>query len=159
MVSRHVGSPVQPPPENPENVEDALGVAVSCSCTPWSTVIPQFPGQERPAGLDETVPPPEPAIDTESVRRAVNVAVTVRASLKVMVHDPVPVQPPPENPVKTDVGSANACRVTCVPSRKPALHVAPQSIHGYETTEPEPEPGFETVSVHFGTKVAVTVLA
>jgi hypothetical protein len=73
---------------------------------------------------------------------------------------PVPVQPPPAQPVKRDPEAAEAERVTIVPSSYSELHVEPQSIPATsEETDPDPEPSFATVSVYSAAKVAVTLLA
>jgi hypothetical protein len=45
-----------------------------------------------------------------------NVAVTVLSALIVVWHEPVPEQPPPDQPAKVDPDAALALSVTCVPS-------------------------------------------
>jgi hypothetical protein len=47
---------------------------------------------------------------------AVKVAVTVWAAAMVTVHWPVPVQPPPVQPVKVDVRLGAAVKVTVAPA-------------------------------------------
>ena len=46
---------------------------------------------------------------------AINVAVTVRSELIVTAHDPVPLQPPPDQPPKAEPDLVLAIRVTSVP--------------------------------------------
>ncbi|HSR97549.1 MAG TPA: hypothetical protein VLM79_10885, partial [Kofleriaceae bacterium] len=105
--------PVQPPPDHPVNVESADVAAVSV--TAWlklkgaAHVVPQL----IPAGFDVTVPVPLPARVTVSVkRRSVNVAVTAVAAVIVVVQGAIPVQPPPDQPVKVEPGDAAAVSVT-----------------------------------------------
>lgn len=75
-----------------------------------------------------------------------NVAVTEAAVLTTQA--PVPVQPPPFQPVKVDPLSAVAVSVTVTILEKLALHVAPQSIEGgVEMTFPVPVPPFRIVTV------------
>ena len=71
----------------------------------------------------------------------VNVAVTDFAASTVTRQAPVPVQPPPDQPVNTDPASAVAVNVTAVPSLTVTVHVAPQSMPaGLDVTEPVPAP-------------------
>ena len=73
---------------------------------------------------------PVPVFDTVSVAGlSVNVAVTdVSRWSSVTMHVPVPVQPPPDHPVKSSSPSGVAVRVTTVPYAKLVAHVAPQVI-------------------------------
>ena len=69
-----------------------------------------------PAGVLVTVPLPVPALLT--VRANVgtsNVAMTVVVAFKVTVQGPVPVQPPPLQPVKVEPAAGVAVSVTVVP--------------------------------------------
>jgi len=69
-----------------------------------------------PAGVLVTVPLPVPALLT--VRMKVcgsKVAVTVVAAVRVTVQAPVPVQPPPLQPVKTEPLAGVGVSVTAVP--------------------------------------------
>lgn len=67
------------------------------------------------------------------------VAVTVFAEESVTWHVPVPEQPEPLQPLKTEPAAAVAVSVTEVPKIKFAAHVAPQSIPaGAEATVPVP---------------------
>jgi len=89
------------------------------------------------------------------------VAVTVCAALIATMHVPVPEQPPPDQPVKSESLAAAAVRVTEAPELNANTHVAPQLIPaGAEVTVPEPPPARFTVSANVeGTNVAVTVRA
>ncbi|MBK9033540.1 MAG: hypothetical protein IPL61_20125 [Myxococcales bacterium] len=66
-VTTHGAVPVQPPPDQPENVELASAVAITVTIVPagWASV--QAVPQSMPAGLDVTVPVPLPASATVSV--------------------------------------------------------------------------------------------
>ncbi len=67
----------------------------------------------------------------------------------VTVHVPVPVQPPPLQPVNVEPAAGVAVRVTAVPVVKPVEQVAPQVMPaGALVTVPLPAPDFATVSVN-----------
>ena len=62
------------------------------------------------------MPLPVPALLTVSVYNGiVNVAVTVVAAVSVTGHVPVPLHPPPLQPVNVDPAAAVAVSVTAVP--------------------------------------------
>jgi len=66
----------------------------------------------------------------------------------VTLQVPVPVQPPPLQPVKVEPAAGVAVRVTAVPVVNAAEHVVPQEIPaGLLVTVPLPVPDRETVSV------------
>jgi hypothetical protein len=68
-----------------------------------------------------------------------NVAVTEVAALIVMVHVPVPVQPPPLQPVKVEPAPGVAVSVTAVPLGNVAEHVVPhETPAGALVTVPVP---------------------
>jgi hypothetical protein len=77
----------------------------------------------------------------------------------VVTHVPVPEQPPPLHPEKSESPPGDAVRVTEVPLIKDAEQVPPQLMPlGELVTVPLPVPAFVTVSVYvFGANVAVTV--
>ena len=76
------------------------------------------------------------------------VAVTVVAAERVIVHDPVPEQPPPVQPLKVEPPAGAAVSVTAVPLVKLAAQVAPQSMPAGElVTVPLPVPAGVTVRV------------
>ena len=90
----------------------------------------------------------------------VKLAVTEVAAVSVTWHVPVPEQPPPDQPPNFEPEPAEAVSVTDVPFANDAEQVEPQSIPAGElVTEPDPLPDVLTVSVTFGTNVAVTVAA
>ena len=102
-----------------------------------------------PDGLLLTAPEPLPDFDTVSENCwMLKVAVTAVAALTATVQVPVPEQPPPLQPAKTDPDSALAVSVTAVPELKLAAQVVPQLIPaGEELTVPDPVPDFVTVRV------------
>jgi hypothetical protein len=94
------------------------GAAVRVTAVPVVAVNAQAVPQEIPVGtVDVTVP--EPVVMTVSAREvagmAVNVAVTVRAAPRVTVHVPVPVQPPPLQPLNVKLVAGVAINTTEVP--------------------------------------------
>jgi len=108
------------------------------------------------AGVDVTVP--EPDFATVRVYCGVNVAVTVVFALTVTEQVPVPVQPPPDQPVNAYPDAGAALSVSDVPALTVALHEAPQLIAaGVDVTVPEPD--FVTVSVYCAVNVALTARA
>ena len=82
-----------------------------------------------------------------------NVAVTAVSAVSATTHVPVPVQPPPDQPVNVEPASGVAVNVTDVPFAKLALHVAPHAIPaGALDTEPDPVPAFVTERLCFTTR-------
>jgi hypothetical protein len=78
----------------------------------------------------------------------VNVAATEVGLLIVTVHVLVPLQPPPDQPVKVEPFAGCAISVTGVPLKKEAEHVVPQLILPESSlTVPPPVPAFVTVRV------------
>jgi len=76
------------------------------------------------------------------------IAVTVVAAESVIVHVPVPLQPPPVQPLKVEPIAGMAVSITTVPLAKLAEQVAPQVMPaGALVTVPLPVPALETVSV------------
>ena len=83
-VTWQVLVPEQPPPDQPVNVEPDPGVAVSVTWVPFANCAEHVEPQSIPAGELVTVPDPEPALETVSVRwTGANVAVTVVSELSV----------------------------------------------------------------------------
>src|SRR5207245_8932650 len=79
------------------------------------------------------------------------VAVTVVAAESVIVHVPVPEQPPPLQPVKAEPLAGLAVRVTTVPLAKLAEQVAPQVMPaGPLVTVPAPVAAVDTGREHVG---------
>jgi len=161
IVVVHVPVPLQPPPVQPVNVEPVAGVAVSV--TAWlklksaAHVAPQL----IPAGDEITVPVPLPFRVTVSVNRwSVKVAVTPTAAVIVVSQIAVPVQPPPDQPVKVEPAAGVAVSVTMDPKLKAAAHVAPQSMPaGTEATVPVPLPARVTTSELSSANDAVTSMS
>src|SRR5438093_10969559 len=110
-----------------------------------------------PAGALVTVPTPVPALVTVRAKLGTsNVAVTVVAADRVTVHEPVPVQPPPLQPLKVDPAAGVAVSVTAVPLGQLAAELVPHVIPaGVLVTIPLPVPAFVTVSANGTSNVAV----
>jgi hypothetical protein len=78
-----------------------------------------------------------------------NVAVTDLAALISTTQVPVPEQPLPVHPLKTELEFGVAVNVTLVPALKFAEQVGPQSIPaGAELTLPPPVPFTVTVKIY-----------
>ena len=97
-----------------------------------------------PAGLLVTVPIPAPVRVTVRVNvftGAVKFAVTVWSAFITTIHAPVPLQPPPLQPVNVEPPVEAAVRVTVLPLGKFAAQVAPQEMPlGLLVTVPVPVP-------------------
>src|SRR5262245_11048668 len=123
--------PLQPPPLQPAKVEPAAGAAVSVTTVPGANGVLQVGGHAMPAGLLVTVPEPVPAIATASPSGPANVAVTeIGAVVIVTRHGPVPLQPPPLQPVKVEPAAGAAVSVTTVPMVYRSEQSPPQPIRG-----------------------------
>src|SRR5436309_2459064 len=148
-VTMQVPVPEQPPPLQPEKVELAVGVAVKVTAVPLVNGAEHVAPQAMPAGLLATVPAPAPALVSVRVKDCTaNVAVTEVAAFTVTVQVPVPEQPLPLQPVKVELASGVAVKVTAVPLANGAAHVAPQAMPaGLLFTVPAPAPALLTVSV------------
>src|SRR5213592_4212631 len=148
MVTMQVPVPEQPPLQ-PEKVDPAVGVAVKVTAVPLANGAEHVAPQATPAGLLVTVPAPAPALVTVRVKDCTaNVAVTEVAAFTVTMQVPVPEQRPPLRPVKVELASGVAVKVTAVPLANGAEHVAPQAIPaGLLATVPAPAPALVTVSV------------
>ena len=149
IVTLHVPVPVQPPPLQPVNVEPAAGVAVRVTTVPLVKPVEHVAPQEIPAGALVMLPLPAPDFATVSVNEdCTNVAVTEAAAFIVTVHVPVPVHPPPLQPVKVDPAAGVAVKVTAVPLANEAEQVAPQEMPaGALETVPVPAPALVMASV------------
>jgi hypothetical protein len=149
IATVHVPVPAQPPPLQPVNVDPAAGVAVSVTTVPLVKPCAQVVPQEMPAGELVTVPLPFPDFVAESVENdCMNVAVMELAALIVKVQGPVPVHPPPLQPVKVEPAAAAAVSVTDVPFANDAEQVPPQEMPtGVLVTVPLPAPALFTVNV------------
>src|SRR3954469_12349878 len=89
---------------------------------------------------------------------AVNVAETAAAAATDMTQVPMPLQPPPDQPLKLDPAPGVAVSVTLVPKLNACAQVTPQLIPaGVEVTVPAPVPALLTVTVYWmSVNVAVT---
>ena len=106
------------------------------------------------------MPAPVPAFVTVSVWvLLVKFAVTVIGPVTLTVQVPVPEQPPPDQPVKFDVESPDAVKVTEVFVLYVSAQSEPQLIP-VPVTSPPPDPPFaiESVRAAVRLKVAVTVV-
>ena len=113
--------------------------------------------QSMPAGELVTLPVPPfwtlltvrvKVPDGGGVVEASKVAVTVTLLLIGTVHEPVPVQPPPLQPAKTDPAVGVALSVTVVPPENDREQVVPQLMPlGLLVTVPLPVPFLVTWSV------------
>src|SRR4051812_50075912 len=93
-----------------------------------------------PAGLELTDPEPVPSFVTFSVSvLSVKVAVTECTASIVTMQSPVPVQPAPDQPVKSALASGVAVRGTTVAHAKACGDGAPHAMAaGGEAAEPPP---------------------
>jgi len=158
-VTVQVPVPAQPPPLQPLKVEPAAGAAVSVTEVPVANAAEQVAPQETPAGALVTVPLPAPALLTVSVKDCkAKVAVTEVATLIVTVQVPLPVQPPPLQPLKVEPAAGAAVKVTMVPLANEAEQVVPQEMPaGLLVTVPLPVPALETVSARVVVETPVPV--
>ena len=115
-VTTQVPVPLQPPPDQPVKLEPADGAAVKVTTLPKLYGEVQVTPQLMPAGAEVTVPAPLPAGATVKLNNCkVNVAVTDVAALTVTTQVPVPLQPPPDQPVKLEPADGAAVKVTTLP--------------------------------------------
>jgi len=151
--------PAHGPPVHPENCPVEV-VAVTVTTVPAGKLAAHVVPQLMPAGLLVMVPVPCPFCTLVTVRVNVpvggggggvdglNVAVTVVFAFSCVVQGPVPEQPPPLHPPKTDPEAGVAVNVTVVPVEKDLEQVVPQLIPvGLLVTVPEPVPDFKTCRV------------
>src|SRR5262249_59909407 len=129
-------------PLQPVKVDPAAGVAVRVTAVPLANVAEHVAPHVMPAGALVMVPDPAPVLLTVSAKPgSAKVAVTDCAALIVTAQVPVPVQPPPLQPVKVDPAAGVAVRVTAVPLANVAEHVAPHVMPaGALVMVPDPAP-------------------
>lgn len=151
IVTVHEPVPLHPAPDQPAKLEPDAADAVSVTDAPSPKLREHVLGQERPPPA--TTPLPVPVRDTAKVwvtggggggALAVNVAVTERLALIVTVHEPVPLQPPPDQPAKLDPDAAFAVSVAFEPLLYECVHVPGHEIPE-PVTLPEPLPARFTV--------------
>jgi hypothetical protein len=123
----HVATPLQP-----VNKEPTAGVAVSVNTDRLGlTLAAQMSPQFIPAGLLVTVPVPVPVFVTDITTypgATSKFAVMFRSSVMVTVQGPVPLQPPPLQPVKSTPAFWLAVNVTALPAVKVSEQSVPQLI-------------------------------
>jgi len=103
-------------PLHPPKREPLFATAVSVTVVPLVYGSEQSAPQLIPAGLDETVPPPAPALLTASMKLGtVKLAVTVLAALMVTVQAVPEAESHPVHPPKREPPFATAVSVTVVP--------------------------------------------
>jgi hypothetical protein len=140
--------PLQPPPDQPVNVEPAAGVSVSTTCVPdLKPAVQVFP-QLIPEGLLITDPWPVPLRATVNMDSGVGLKVAVTCVFWLMVTVQVslfPLHPPPDHPVSIQSAPGVAVSTTWVPGLKGIEQVwsldgnSPQSIPvGLLVTVPSP---------------------
>jgi hypothetical protein len=141
--------PLQAPPDHDVNVEPGDAAAVSVTLMPNVMFALHVVPQLMPPTFDVTVPTPEPVfVMLSACVVAANVAVTVVAAVSVTVQVPLPLQPPPDQPVNDMPLSATALSVTIVLYGYEDVQVAPQlMLPTFAVTVPVPAPAFVTVSV------------
>jgi hypothetical protein len=140
-------------PVQPVNLEPVVAVAVRAITLPLAYDSEQSEPQLIPVGALTTVPLPVPALVTVRayvvVVAAVNAAFTDIVPLTLTVHGPVPVQPPPLQPVKDEPAAGAAVSVTDVPAVTDSVQSEPQLMPaGLLTTVPVPVPDLVAVSVY-----------
>src|SRR5262247_4677060 len=158
IVTLQVPVPVQAPLQ-PVKVEPAAGVAVRVSTVPVVKEVEHVAPHVMPAGALVMVPLPAPVLLTVSAKPcSAKGAVTDCAALTVTVQVPVPVQPPPLQPVKLEPAAGAAVSATAVPLANEAEHVAPHVMPaGALVMAALPAPVLLTVSAKLWTaQVAVT---
>lgn len=148
--------PEQPPPLHPAKRPLAVD-AFKVMLVPAGKLAEQVGSQLMPAGVLDTLPVPAPVciLVTVSVNvpsppppEALNVAVTVVFELRVTAQFPVPEQPPPLQPAKSEPEAGVAVKVTTVSDEKDLEQVEPQLIpEGLLVTVPVPVPDLITWSV------------
>src|SRR5262245_11311357 len=159
IVTVQVPVPVQPPPLQPVKLEPAAGAAVRVTAATLANDAALLAPLAMPAGALVMVPLPAPVLLTVSAMPcSAKVAVTDCAALIVTVQVPVPVQPPPLQPVKVEPTAGAAVSVTAVPLANEAEHVAPHVMPaGALVMVPLPGPVLLTVGAKLcNAKVAVT---
>ncbi len=150
IVTTHDPVPEHPPPLHPANVELESCDPVNVTCVPLLKFAVHALGQEIPAGLLVTVPPPEPASVTVNAKPdALNVAVTDSTAFIVTTQLPVPLQAPLQ-PANVEPEFAVSVNVTCAPLAKFAEQVLGHKIpEGLLDTVPLPVPASVTVNAKF----------
>jgi hypothetical protein len=114
-VTPHTPVPVHAPLQPPK-LAPLAGVAVNVTTVPLTYAVEQVAPQKIPAGLETTVPCPDPAVVTDRVwvGRGWKVAKTACAAVIVTRHVPVRVHAPLQ-PANVDPLAGAAVSATSVP--------------------------------------------
>lgn len=149
IVTTHDPVPEHPAPLHPAKVELESCAAVKVTCVPLLKFAVHALGQEIPAGLLVTDPPPEPASVTVNAKPDVlNVAVTDSTALIVTTQLPVPLHAPLQ-PANVEPEFDVSVKVTCAPLAKFAEQVLGHRIpDGLLDTVPLPVPAGVTVNAN-----------
>jgi hypothetical protein len=154
----HAPVPLQPPPDQPVNMELASGVAVNVTSVPVSKTSEQLPPQEITPGPLMIMPVPGPVLMIVSLAFDLNSADTVTAEFIVTVHVPVPLHPPPDQPVNVELESGVAINVTTALSLYTFVQITPHDIPaGVLEIDPDPVPDLVTVSGYPPTPVIANI--
>lgn len=131
------------PPFHPVKTESASAAATRVMEVPGANAALQVVPQERPAGIEVTVPEPVPVrVTVRESGVGLKVAPTLFAALMVTVQVFAVPMHAPDQPVKVEPVTAAAVSVTMVPSSKVAVQspVVQSMPAGFELTRPEPVP-------------------
>ncbi|HLD62632.1 MAG TPA: hypothetical protein VI875_02075 [Candidatus Norongarragalinales archaeon] len=138
-------NPLQSPDQR-SNREPAEAEAVKTTCVPEANLAESYGAitpREIPAGVELTVPRPEP--DLYTVKRysestcPVNFAVTLLSESMTIVQDCWLPEQPPDHPSKTALSCAVAVSEISLPESKDSTQAAPHKIpEGDEETKPLP---------------------
>jgi hypothetical protein len=127
-------------PDQPENLEPDLAVAVNVTVVPLANDALQDELQLTPEGELLIVPAPLPALCTVSFSRGLNVAVTEVLAFRVTLQVDVPPHAP-DQPENTEPDLGIAVSVMDVPLENLALHETAQLMPvGLLVMVPDPPP-------------------
>src|SRR5438093_11251646 len=116
IVTTQIPVPLHPAPLQPLNTDPLAGVAVSVTDVPLANDALHVAPQLIPTGLLVTVPLPLPAFVTVRAYNYVKLAFTACAASIVTKQIPVPLHPPPLQPLNTNPLAAVALSVTVLPT-------------------------------------------
>ena len=116
MVTVQVPVPEQSP-DHPVKPEPVAGVAVRVTLVPLANACEQVEPQLSPAGLEVTLPEPDPDLETLKVSGTpVKVAIAAFALSMVRTQSPLAPEQAPDQPEKTEPAAGVAVSVTSVPA-------------------------------------------
>src|SRR5580704_80670 len=112
IVTVQGSTPAQPPPDQPAKVELLAATAVNVTWVPTAKLAEQVAPQLIPDGPLVTVPEPLPVGAIDSMKPlSANFASTVALAVSASAHGPLPLHPPPLQPVKFEPVLALAVKV------------------------------------------------